>query len=67
MGAYAPEYSHFLPIPNTLGAYAPEKVPQAHFSAIFALLIFTYYYFFWWISYINLDLKGKCFLFEFWI
>ena len=47
MGAYAPEYSHFLPIPNSLGAYAPEKVPQAHFSAVFALLIFTYYYFFW--------------------
>jgi hypothetical protein len=39
MGAYAPEYSYFLPIPNTLGAYAPEKVPQAHFSAIFALLL----------------------------
>lgn len=67
MGAYAPEYSHFLPIPNTLGAYAPEKVPQAHFSAIFALLIFTYYYFFWWISDINLDLKRICLLFEFWI
>ena len=67
MGAYAPEYSYFLPIPNTLGAYAPEKVPQAHFSAIFALLIFTYYCFFAWISDIYLDLKRKCFLFESWI
>ena len=64
MGAYAPENSHFLPIPNSLGAYAPEKVPRAHFIAIFALPIFTYYCFFAWISDIYLDLKRKCFLFE---
>jgi len=67
MGAYAPENSHFLPIQNSLGAYAPEKVPRPHFFTIFTLLIFTYYCFFAWISDINLDLKGKCFLFESWI